>query len=103
MTVSTFGANAFAIHQFAFFYLLLSSLFYHCVYCYCVGLSKVFSKRLLDNGPVFSSTHLIITVLSSNFSLFHITVIRASLDESAIRAVSDDKPLKEGQMFGVSS
>jgi len=36
-------------------------------------------------------------------SLFHITVIRASLDESAIRAVSDDKPLKEGQMFGVSS
>jgi hypothetical protein len=44
-----------------------------------------------------------IPVLSSNFSLFHITVIRASLDESAIRAVSDDKPLKEGQMFGVSS
>ncbi|XP_052085952.1 uncharacterized protein LOC127723384 isoform X3 [Mytilus californianus] len=56
-----------------------------------VGLESLGAKRfIIKEGYAAEYCYLIIVG----------SVIRAWLDEGAIRATSDDKPLKEGQMFG---
>ncbi|CAC5387319.1 unnamed protein product [Mytilus coruscus] len=58
-----------------------------------VGLESLGAKRfIIKEGYAAEYCYLIIVG----------SVIRAWLDEGAIRATSDDKPLKEGQMFGES-